>query len=188
MDKFVSYNTVRKTLKIHRQTLYRMEQRGEIDVIWVGNKRMYNLNKFLNQYNIINSDRKKICYCRVSSRKQKADLDRQINYMQANYKEYLIISDIGSGLNMNRSGLRRIIDLAINGEIDELVITYKDRLARFGYDLIEHIIKNYSNGKIVIINNNQIQTANEEHVKDTIYIMNVYTAKINGSRKIKKLK
>lgn len=185
MDEFVSYKIVRKTLKIHRQTLYRMEKRGEIDVIWIGNKRMYNLNKFLNQYNIIKRNRKKICYCRVSSRKQKADLDRQIKYMKNNYNNYLIISDIGSGLNMNRLGLRCIIDFAINGEIDELIITYKDRLARFGYDLIEHIVKKYSNGKIIIINNNQIQTANEEIVKDIISIMNIYTAKLNGSRKIK---
>ena len=127
--------------------------------------------------------KKKICYCRVSSNKQNNDLERQINLMQLNYPNYEIISDIGSGLNFKRKGLEKIINMAIKGEIEEVVITYKDRLARFGYDLIEMILNKYSNAKITIINQNKYQTADEELVKDIISIMNVYVAKINGMRK-----
>ena len=103
--------------------------------------------------------------------------------MQLNYPNYEIISDIGSGLNFKRKGLEKIIDMAIKGEIEEVVITYKDRLARFGYELIEMILNKYSKAKITIINQDKYQTADEELVKDIISIMNVYVAKINGMRK-----
>jgi putative resolvase len=103
------------------------------------------------------------------------------------YPNYRIISDIGSGLNFNRKGLIEIINMAINNKIENLIIAYKDRLARFGYELIEYIIKNYSNGKIIIINNNREETTPLEEVsKDIIAIMNIYVAKVNGIRKYKK--
>jgi len=86
---------------------------------------------------------------------------------------------------MNRKGLNKIIDMGIKKEIKELVIAYKDRLARFGYDMIENIIKKYSAGKIIIINNEIEKTPIEEVSEDIVSIMNVYVAKINGLRKYK---
>jgi putative resolvase len=125
----------------------------------------------------------------VSSRKQSEDLKRQINLMKKNYPNYEIITDIGSGLNLKRKGLEEIIELAIKGEIKVVVITYKDRLARFGYDLIEMILKKYSDAKIIILNKHKEETPNDEMVKDILSIMNVYVAKINGMRRnhLKKL-
>jgi len=79
-----------------------MEERGEIETIKIGNRHMYNLAKILRQKGINNNKKRKICYCRVSSKKQKEDLTRQIMFMKNNYKTYDIISDIGSGLNMKR--------------------------------------------------------------------------------------
>lgn len=73
--------------------------------------------------------------------------------------------------------IRELLTMAMNGKINEVIITYKDRLARIGYELIEWIIKNRSNGKIKIINKKE-----EEMVKDILTIMNVYVAKINGQR------
>ena len=73
--------------------------------------------------------------------------------MKDTYPNHELIKDIGSGLNMNRKDLRRIIDYAIIGEIEEIVVVYKDRLTRYGYELIEYLIKKYSNGKIIILNN-----------------------------------
>lgn len=78
--------------------------------------------------------------------------------------------------------------MAIDGRIKELVIAYKDRLARFGYELIEDLIKEYSNRKIIIINENNNMTAEEELAYYVIQIMNVFTAKMNGMRKYKKKK
>ena len=80
--------------------------------------------------------KRKICYCRVSSVGQRDDLQRQIEYMKELYPSYEIMYDIGSGLNFKRKNLKKIINLAIANQIDEIVIAYKDRLCRFGYDLI----------------------------------------------------
>ena len=105
--------------------------------------------------------------------------------MKLNFPNYEIIYDIASGLNYNRKGLRLIINYAINNEINELIIAYKDRLTRFGFELIEWLIKEKSNGVIKILNNNEELTPNEEISRDIITIMNVYAAKINSLRKYK---
>ena len=143
------------------------------------------MDKYIKNNSIQKTNKKQICYCRDSSRKQKEDLKRQIEYMENKYPTFEIISDIGSGLNFKRKGLIKIIDMAINGEIEVVVITYKDRLARFGYELIERIINNYSDGTIKVENSKEEQTPTEEISKDIISIMNVYVAKINGLRKYK---
>ena len=188
MDKLVPRREVLKVLNVHYQTLRNMVERGDIDTVSMGNKKLYNLDKYLRVNGVTNRGkiRRKICYCRVSSNKQRPDLKRQIEYMKLKYPHYEILSDIGSGLNYNRPKLNIIIDYAINGEIDELVVAYKDRLARFGYEIIERLITKYSNGKIIIINKTEEETPEEEITKDIITIMNVYTAKINGLRKYKK--
>jgi predicted site-specific integrase-resolvase len=163
-----------------------MVNRGEIDYIKVGSVRKYNLNKYLQDNNISTTIKQKICYCRVSSKKQSEDLERQIEFMKANYPNHIIISDIGSGLNMERKGLTKIIDTAIKGEIEEVVVAYKDRLARFSFELIENLIIKYSGGRIVVINKSEEETPYDELSKDLISIMNVYVAKVNGLRKYKK--
>lgn len=147
------------------------------------------MNKYLEKQKVpIEKEiRRKICYCRVSSSKQKEDLERQIEYMKKKYPNYEIITDVASGLNMNREGLKKIIDSGIKGEIEILVVAYKDRLARFGYELIERIIKEYSNGEIKIENNEEEKTSMEELSTDIVSIMNVYVAKMNGLRKYKKM-
>lgn len=98
----------------------------------------------------------------------------------------MLIEDIGSGINLTKRGILKIIDIGIKGYIEELVVVYKDRLARFGYDLIKYIIETYSNGKIIIINEKENIEPEEEMVKDVLQIMNVFVAKMNGRRKYNK--
>lgn len=100
----------------------------------------------------------KICYCRVSSNKQKEDLERQKQVMKELYPNHELISDIGSGLNEKRKGYLKLLDYAIKGELKELVISNKDRLCRYGFDTIEYIIQKYSNGKIIILNKTEEST------------------------------
>ena len=122
---------------------------------------MYNVNKYINnnkdhlKINVNNeniNNKHNICYIRVSSISQKDDLKRQRHVMLKKYPRYEIIEDIGFDLNLNKRGIKKIIKLGIEGKINELVIAYKDRLTRFGYELIEEIIKEYSKGKIIVIN------------------------------------
>jgi predicted site-specific integrase-resolvase len=192
MDQFVKSIIAVKELKVGIHTLRKWADEGKIEYIRTpGRQRLYNINKFLNKLGIkvsenkkIKNVRRKICYCRVSSYGQKYDLERQITLMKELYPDYEFITDIGSGLNYKRKGLLQIIDYAIKNELDELVVAYKDRLSRFSYDLIEHIITKYSNGKIIIVNNNIISSENEI-VTDLVTIMNVFSAKLNDSRKYK---
>lgn len=189
---YVNRKKVLETLKIHYNTLYNMTQRKDIEYITIGNKNYYNLNEYIVRNKIkcnkeVKINKRKICYCRVSSNKQKEDLQRQIEYMKNKYPEHEIIKDIGSGINYKRKGLLEIIDMGIKGEIEEVIVAYKDRMTRFGYELIEYIISKYSDGKIRIENIEEEQTPQEEIVKDIMAIMNVYVAKINGLRKYKKI-
>jgi excisionase family DNA binding protein len=174
-----------KLLNITYPTLYKLANNKEIETIKVGKIQKYNVNKYMLKIKAENPNKKNICYCRVSSAKQKEDLKRQQEYMKEKYPNYEILSDIGSGLNFNRANLKKIIDMSVKGELNELVIAYKDRLARFGYELIENMIKDYSNGKITVLNKSEEQTPTEELTKDIVSIMNVYVAKINGLRKYK---
>lgn len=202
--KFMGGKETSKILGVHQHTLYEWEKKGIIEVIrsTPTSKRFYNVEKYLKGQglvcNKINNEKEikcttieeldkkkriKICYARVSSIGQKDDLERQKKELLNKYPNYEIIEDIGSGINLTKKGLTKIIELGIEGKIEELVIAHKDRLARFGYDLIEHIIKKYSNGKITIINQEIEIEPEEEMVKDVLQIMNVFVAKMNGRRK-----
>ncbi len=103
------------------------------------------------------------------------------------YPNNIIIEDIGSGLNLNKRGIKKIINLAIEGKINELIVAYRDRLTRFGYEMIEELIKKYSNGKITVLNEKDTLEPEEEIVKDIMSILNVYVAKMNGLRKYNKV-
>ena len=195
---FMSGKNAGKILGVHTRTLYNWERSGKIKAIRTpGGQRMYNIREFLGQHgdylkNVpeeqTKSNRIKVCYCRVSSSGQKDDLLRQINTMREKYPTHKIISDIGSGINMNRLGLKKIVHLAIQGNLEELVVLYKDRLARFGYELLEHLILTYSKGKIIVENAKEDTTPESEIVDDVLQIMNVYVAKINGNRRWKNSK
>lgn len=206
-DKFVSRKIALNTLGISPLTLIKLADNQKIEIIRTeGGQRKYNIDKYIreNKINIkptnISSTTNKnnipannivkvnICYIRVSTIAQKNDLNRQRQYMTKKYPDYEIIEDIGSGINFNRKGLRKIINMAIEGKINKLIVAYKDRLTRFGFELIEDLVKNYSNGEIIIINeSDDKKEPKDELVEDVLQILNVYTAKMNGLRKYKKL-
>ena len=194
-EGYYSGKEASKILKVKQQTLRIWGENGDIEIFRSqGGKRFYNVDKYLKDNDleklIENQEviqRIKICYARISTHKQKDDLRRQKDELRSLYPKHIMIDDIGSGLNMNKKGLLKIIDFAIEGKVEELVILYKDRLVRFGFELIEHIIEKYSGGKIIIVHKKEDETLEEELVKDVVQIMNIYSAKLNGMRKYKKL-
>ena len=101
------------------------------------------------------------------------------------YPDHELIKDIGSGINFKRNGLRKIIDLAVKNELDEVVVTYQDRLCRIGYNLIEFILKQYSGARIIIENSNY-RSPQQEITEDLIEIITVYSSRLYGSRSNKK--
>ena len=196
-ETYVKGQKAAEILGVHQRTLYLWEEKGLIETIRTpSNHRLYNVKKYLDSLKCENKacenldeldsrDKINICYVRVSSNGQKDDLERQKEQMINKYPNHVLIEDIGSGLNLNKRGIKKIIKLAINGKINELVVAYKDRLTRFGYELIEELITEYSNGKIIILNETDKLEPEEELVKDMMAIMNVYVAKMNGLRKYK---
>jgi predicted site-specific integrase-resolvase len=98
------------------------------------------------------------------------------------------MEDIDSGMNMNRRSFRKMIDLAIQGKIEEVVVAHKDRLARFGYELFEDLLLKYSNGKVIICERKEKEEPETELVQDVLQVMNIFVAKMNGLRKYKQLK
>ncbi len=204
VDRFLKSKEACEILNVHPRTLYQWESKGWIETVRSkGNVRMYNVDKYLREVNIKNDNDKcikeedygkldtlnkklNISYVRVSTVNQKEDLERQEQAVKAKYPDNVVIKDIGSGLNLNRKGLRKIIELGIAGKVDTVVVAYRDRLTRFGFELIEDIIDKYSKGKIIVLNKKNDLEPEEELTRDVLELMNVFTAKMNGLRKYRK--
>jgi predicted site-specific integrase-resolvase len=191
-SEFVKNKDACKALGITRKTLIQWEDDGIIQVIRPrkNGARLYNIKKLKN--NLLNTDidkkQKKICYCRVSSTKQKDDLQRQIEFMQDRYPDYEIIKDIGSGINWSRSGLCKLLRLSKFGEIEEIVVAHKDRLCRFSFELLEFVFK-LNGTKIVVLDNekhNITTSSSEELAEDLLSIIHVFNCRQMGQRRYKK--
>ncbi len=142
------------------------------------------LNHFLGLKNMQSESKKIIGYCRVSSQKQKEDLERQIEnvktYMYTKGYQFEIITDIGSGINYNKKGLNQLIDMITNSEVDKIVVLYKDRLIRFGYELIENLCNKF--GTVIEIIDNTEKSEEQELVEDLIQIVTVFSCELQGKR------
>ena len=142
------------------------------------------LNHFLGLKSEKQINKKIVGYCRVSSHKQKDDLERQIEnvktYMYAKGYQFEIITDIGSGINYNKKGLNQLIDMVTNSEVEKIVVLYKDRLIRFGYELIENLCNKF--GTIIEIIDNTEKTEQQELVEDLVQIVTVFSCRLQGKR------
>lgn len=125
-----------------------------------------------------------IGYCRVSSSKQKDDLERQIEnvriYLLAQGNPFEIISDVGSGINCKRKGLQELLERINRNEVEKVVTLYKDRLSRFGFELIEYVALLHG-CEIEVIDNSQ-KSEQEELVEDLVQIITVFSYKLQGKR------
>jgi excisionase family DNA binding protein len=132
------------------------------------------------------STKQNFIYARVSSKKQLDDLQRQITFLQIGRPEfasYTVISDIASGINFQRKGLLTILDSCIQGTVGNVVIAHRDRLCRFGYELIEQLITR-SGGTITVMDKtNRVSTSEEELASDLLSIVHIYSCRQMGKRK-----
>ncbi|SHL07124.1 Predicted site-specific integrase-resolvase, partial [Alkalithermobacter thermoalcaliphilus JW-YL-7 = DSM 7308] len=182
--KYYSIGEFAKLIGKTEQTLRNWDKQGKLKPAYITDSghRMYSQEQ-LNSVLGINPKKKiTIGYCRVSSNKQKDDLERQIEnvktYMIAKGYQFKIISDIGSGINYNKKGLNQLIDMITNREVDKIVILYKDRLIRFGFEIIENLCKKY--GTTIEIIDNTEKTEEQELVEDLIQIITVFSCKLQG--------
>jgi putative resolvase len=119
--------------------------------------------------------RKNYIYARVSTSKQLDDLSRQIEFLQRpEFSMYDTIKDIGSGINFQRKGLATILESCIHQNIGEIVVAHRDRLCRFGFELIDKLVT-MAGGKITVLDNSNDKTCEQELTEDLLAIIHVFS-------------
>ena len=122
-----------------------------------------------------------VCYCRVSSRKQEANLARQVAYMRESFPNADIVKDVGSGLNFKRKGLKSILQRLMQGDKFTLVVAHRDRLCRFGFELFEYLFEQ-NGGEIMVLGDNKA-SPERELTKDLLAILHVFSCRMHGLRR-----
>ena len=156
-----------------------------------GGTRFYSdakLKKYLGESEDTNI-KKNYVYARVSNQNQKDDLENQIEFLKTfcNARGHIVeyLSDIGSGLNYKRKNWNKLLEEVMKGNVDKIFITYKDRFVRFGYDWFETLCKN--NGAEIVVLNDVKSSPEKELVDDLISIVHVFSSRIYGLRKYRKV-
>ena len=182
-----------KTLGVSIETLRRWEQAGKIKSERTPNgHRRYDLSKITNPRRQISKENNRtIAYARVSSQDQKKDLDRQKQvlemYCASQGWQFEILTDLGSGMNYQKKGLKKLINEILSENIGRIVVTHKDRLLRFGAELIFSICA-AKEIEVVIINKGEDTSFEEDLAKDVLEIITVFSARLYGSRSKKNQK
>jgi predicted site-specific integrase-resolvase len=191
--KHISIGEAAVILGLSVVTLRRWDRYGLLKPIFrtFGNHRRYNLDDILKLFKKDFNIKKVIGYSRVSTFDQKKDLKVQSevlsNYIKDKYEDFEIIEDLGSGLNYKKRGLRRLIKMICNREISVLVLTHKDRLLRFGSEIIIQLCERFDI-KVDIINYVEEETFEQTLCNDVLSIITVFSAKLHGKRSHKNKK
>lgn len=184
--RYFTINKFSKIIGVTPQTLRNWDRAGKLTPHHTSsNGYRYYSEEQLNQVLQIKKKPKMVIgYCRVSRPKQKDDLERQIEnvktYLLAQGKPFEIISDVGSGINYKRKGLLELLERIMCNEVSKVVVLYKDRLTRFGFDMIEYVASLHE-CEIEVIDNTQ-KTEQEELVEDLVQIITVFSCKLQGKR------
>ncbi len=198
MPKYVGYQTVREQFDISAQTVKNWALRGAINYRAIQNETrktwLYDLESignYVENQQVSNNKTKKqeettILYCRVSSQKQQSDLDRQCELLSNSFPDCKIIKDIGSGLNFKRPGFSKMVEQICRDEVQRVVVTYKDRLARFGFDFFKQVCKEHNCKILVYSKEHELFDVEDEETRelqeDLLSIVNVFVARRNGKR------
>lgn len=190
MNSF-NIRTFAEKVGISIETARRWEREGKITPMRThGGHRRYTDRDVAQALHIQFSDPKKetVLYCRVSNSSQKEDLENQVvflsDYARNKGYEFDVIKEIGGGMDMNRPEFMKLITGIIDGSIGTIIIAYKDRLARFGFDMVQNLADIYG-CEIVVINNEDL-SPQEEMVNDLMSIIHTYSRRLHGLRRYKK--
>jgi len=194
MERLVSIGEAAAALGVSITTLRRWEADGKLAAEHTaGGHRRYDLAKLRPELFRATGEvnRSTVAYARVSGHGQKDDLERQKQVLERYCAQqgwtFEVIADLGSGMNYRKKGLKRLLDAIIEGQIGRLVITHKDRLLRFGGELVFAICE-AKNVEVVILNQGEDTTFEEDLAKDVLEIIMVFSARLYGSRSRKNQK
>jgi putative resolvase len=194
MIKLVSIKEAADALGVSVQTLRRWEKEGKVVPVQrtAGGQRRFDLNSLPTLQPVLKQQlRPTLAYARVSSHDQKEDLVRQEKMLEmfcsSHGWPFEIISDLGSGMNYNKRGLKKLLQKILSGDIGRLVLTHKDRLLRFGAELIFALCEE-KQIEIVLVNQGVEPSFEEELAADVLEIITVFSARLYGSRSRKNKK
>ena len=177
------YKTPRETseiLGISIDRLRRLAENGTISVIRTpGGQRRYDVQGYLDAQT--ETDIVTVGYCRVSGKGQSDDLASQVAYLQKHYPEAEIIRDFGSGINFKRKGLRTLLERVLRGDKLRVVVAHRDRLARFGGEVIQFLVE--QNGGEVVVLNEHVYSPEQELTEDLLTILHVFSRRLSGLRR-----
>jgi len=180
----MAYVPLRKAVEflgLHPHTLRKYADEGKIATIKnEAGQRLYNVESY--QHSATRAT--VICYCRVSSTKQRDDLQRQIDFMRERYPEAEIIKDIGSGLNFKRKGLQALLVRLMRGDKLTIVVACRDRLCRFGFELFEFMAE--QNGGSIVVLDQTVHCPETELTADLLAILHVFSCRMHGLRSYSK--
>jgi len=195
MNKFLTIQKAAEFLGVTPQTLRRWERSNKIEPSHrtTGGQRRYDITK-LQPTRCATAKVQSlptVAYARVSSHDQKDDLQRQAQmlemYCSAQGWSHELIKDLGSGMNYHKRGLKDLLERIMNGQIERLVLTHKDRLLRFGAELVFSLCA-AKRIEVIIINQGDEPSFEEELAKDVLEIITVFSARLYGSRSHKNKK
>lgn len=192
---WVSIGVAAKEAGVHVDTIRNWEKKGYIKSERTpSNRKRFDLNAVISYANANKpkpQEKVTAIYARVSTPSRKSDLDFQKQVLElhcaAKGWQYIIIEDIGSGLNLKKQGLLKLINLIENNKIERILLNYKDRLLRYGNEIIYEICK-YHNIEIVVLSESESKTYEEELVDDVLSVITEFSAKLYGSRSHKNKK
>ncbi|PMP93587.1 MAG: IS607 family transposase [Thermodesulfobacterium geofontis] len=184
MSKLLRIGEASKILGVSVSTLRRWEKEGKIKPYRIGKERRYSydeLLEFLGQ----KKPQAVAIYARVSSRDQKLDLERQIEFLRSqvkdNFEKIYEVKDIASGIKEGRKGFLQLIELAKLQKIKAIYITYPDRLTRFGYEYFVEFFKALG-VEVISVNGKNYKEPEKELVEDLIAILTFFAGKLYGIR------
>lgn len=180
---YVKAKLAREKLGVSDQTLRKWGDEGIIDTIRIGDKgcRLYNIDKVVEHIPIQQSSRRKILYCRVSSYKQKEDLQRQIKYLKEKYPNHEVIEEIASGINFKRKGLKSILDSSIKGMVEEVVVAHRDRLCRIAFEHFSWLFSYL--GVNLVVDGKEDCISETDLANDLFEIIHVFSCRHYGARR-----
>ncbi|GAB6103146.1 IS607-like element ISTko1 family transposase [Thermococcus atlanticus] len=192
-ERLYTVKQASEILGVHPKTIQKWDREGKIRVVRTpGGRRRIPESEIRRLLGETTENGLIIGYARVSNQAQKDDLQTQIEaiieYAREKGWEVKILKDIGSGLNENRKNYRKLLELVVKGEVSKVIITYPDRLTRFGFKTLEFFFQQH--GTEIIILNEKEKSPREELIKDLITIISHFAGKLYGMRshKYKKLK
>ena len=182
---YVKPKIAKETLGVTDDTLRAWGKDGKIKfLIGRGGHRVYDVESFISSGNPTPpiKEQKKYIYCRVSSNKQKEDLDRQVKYLEEKYPSHTVVKEIASGLNFKRKVLQRILDEVIRGSVKEIVVAHRDRLCRIAWEHFLWLFKHC--GTTIVVDSEDAHLSPEtELAEDLLSIIHVFSCRHYGQRR-----